>query len=203
MKLASDSFRNRAAMPSAQLATGGNRHPQLRWSEVPAGTASLALLCLAADRPDGDFCHWSVVDIPPSLTSLAAGALPAADAPPDAPSPTTQAAPDVTPALAPRAAPDARPAIAPRAAPDATPAVARCAALGVPLPRQGLNDFGRPGYAGPAPAAGGARHYIFRLYALDVPRLDLPASFTGADVLNAIYGHIIDEAQLIGAYTYK
>jgi phosphatidylethanolamine-binding protein (PEBP) family uncharacterized protein len=25
--------------------------------------------------------------------------------------------------------------------------------------------------------------------------------FTGADLLNAIYGHIIDEAQLIGAYT--
>lgn len=154
MKLASDSFRNRAAMPVAHVATGGNRHPQLRWSEVPAGAASLALLCLAADRPDGDFCHWSVVDIPPAWSALATGALP-----------VTEAAPD-----------------------------------GARL-RQGLNDNGGYGYDGPAP--GGGHHYIFRIYALDVPQLELPAGFTGADVLNAIYGHIIDEAQLIGAYTYK
>ncbi len=160
MKLASDSFRNRAAIPAAHVATGGNRHPQLRWSEVPAGTASLALLCLAADRPDGDFCHWSVVDIPPAWSALAAGALPAAE-------------------------------VVPSVAPD-----------GVRL-RQGINDNGGYGYHGPAPAPGGARHYIFRIYALDVPQLELPAGFTGADVLNAIYGHIIDEAQLIGAYTYK
>lgn len=153
MKLASDSFRNRAAMPVAHVATGGNRHPQLRWSEVPAGTASLALLCLASDRPDGDFCHWSVVDMPPTWSALAAGELPAAS--------------DIAPV------------------------------------RQGRNDYGGHGYDGPAPAASGARHYIFRIYALDVPQLELPPGFTGADVLNAIYGHIIDEAQLIGAYTYK
>lgn len=157
MKLASDSFRQRAAIPLAHVASGGNRHPQLRWSDVPAGTASLVLLCLAADRPDGDFCHWSVVDLPPTLSSLAAGALPAA---------------------------------------------AEAALDGVPA-RQGLNDNGRYGYDGPAPAPGGARHYIFRIYALDLPQLTLPADFTGADVFNAIYGHIIDEAQLIGAYTYQ
>ena len=161
MKLASDSFRNRAAIPAAHVAGGDNRHPQLRWSDVPAGTASLALLCLAADRPDGDFCHWSVVDIPPALSSLAAGALPA----------VAEAALD--------------------------------GALGAAPVRQGLNDNGRYGYDGPALAPGGARHYLFRIYALDVPQLPLPAGFTGADVLNAIYGHIIDEAQLIGAYTYK
>ena len=170
MKLASDSFRNRAAMPAAHVATGGNRHPQLRWSEVPAGTASLALLCLAADRPDGDFCHWCVVDIPPAWSALAAGAFPAAAA-----------------------------AAAPSVALDGAPGNA----IDVAPVRQGINDNGHHGYDGPAPAPDVARHYIFRIYALDVPQLELPAGFTGADVLTAIYGHIIDEAQLIGAYKYK
>ena len=59
------------------------------------------------------------------------------------------------------------------------------------------------GYDGPCPPWNDERvhHYIFRLYALDVPRLDLAARFTCADVLNAIHGHIIDEAQLIATYT--
>ena len=39
---------------------------------------------------------------------------------------------------------------------------------GVPL-RQGLSDNGRPGYDGPGPLPDAARHYIFRVYALDVP----------------------------------
>lgn len=85
---------------------------------------------------------------------------------------------------------------------------------GVPL-RQGVNDYhgwfsGDPtmdgdyyGYDGPCPPWNDERvhHYIFRLYALDVPRLELAGRFTCADVLNAIHGHIIDEAQLIGTYT--
>jgi Raf kinase inhibitor-like YbhB/YbcL family protein len=162
MQLSSDSFRNHAAMPAAHAVAGGNRHPQLQWRDAPAGTASLALLCLAADRPDGDFFHWSVVDIPPSLSSLAAGALPVA----------------------------------------AEVALDDASVVPGPAPlRQGLNDLGRHGYDGPAPAPGATDHYIFRIYALDVPQLELPAGFTCADVLHAIYGHIIDEAQLIGAYT--
>ncbi|SDG71050.1 MULTISPECIES: YbhB/YbcL family Raf kinase inhibitor-like protein [unclassified Duganella] len=148
MKLRSDSFRNRAAMPAAQA------HPQLSWSEVPAGTASLAVLCLEGDVPDGDCFHWSVVDIPPTLAALAGGAL---------------------------------------------PAEAETLLDGVPL-RQGMNDHRGYGYHAPLPAQNATRHYIFRIYALDVARLELPPQFTGADVLNAIYGHIIDEAQLIGAY---
>jgi Raf kinase inhibitor-like YbhB/YbcL family protein len=161
MKLSSDSFRNRAAMPTVHGAGGGNRHPQLRWRDVPAGTASLVVLCLAADRPNGDFCHWSVVDLPPTLSSLAAGALSGAQFG------DTDIVLD-----------------------------------GVPL-RQGLSDNGLPGYDGPGPLPDAARHYIFRIYALDVPRLELQASFSCADVLRAIYGHIIDEAQLIGAYPNK
>lgn len=157
MQLTSDSFRNRGTMPAVCAAiAGGNRHPQLRWYEAPAGTASLALVCLQADAPGGDLLHWAVVDIPPGLDALAEGML--------ANVPQTHAA-------------------------------------GMPL-RQGLNDFQRLGYHGPAPTPGRTHYYIFRIYALDVARLALPAGFRCADVLDAIYGHIIDEAQLIGAYTH-
>ncbi|MYM21584.1 YbhB/YbcL family Raf kinase inhibitor-like protein [Duganella sp. FT135W] len=67
--------------------------------------------------------------------------------------------------------------------------------------RQGLNDYGGLGYHGPLLPPNETHQYVFRIYALDVARLELPKRFTGGDVLNAIYGHIIDEAQLIGAYT--
>jgi Raf kinase inhibitor-like YbhB/YbcL family protein len=81
--------------------------------------------------------------------------------------------------------------------------------------REGLNDYtgwfagdadmegDYHGYDGPCPPWNDelVHNYIFRLYALDVPRLDLPATFTGADLRKAIFGHILDEAQLIASYT--
>ena len=42
---------------------------------------------------------------------------------------------------------------------------------------------------------------IFRLYALDVPQLALPERFTGQQAHAALYGHILDEAQLVVAYS--
>jgi Raf kinase inhibitor-like YbhB/YbcL family protein len=42
-------------------------------------------------------------------------------------------------------------------------------------------DFGKPGYGGPCPPAGSApHHYVFTLYALKVPKLDLDAQASGA-----------------------
>jgi len=137
MKLTSDSFREHGPIPAAHS-------PQLSWAEVPAGAASLALVCMDADAP-ADFFLWCVADIPAALPCLAAGTA-------------------------------------------------------LPL-RLGLNDYGSFGYHGPLLGQNETHQYIFRIYALDVARLELPARFTGADLLNAIYGHIIDEAQLIGAYT--
>jgi len=59
------------------------------------------------------------------------------------------------------------------------------------------------GYDGPCPPWNDLRihHYIFRLYALDVPSLDLGPRFTGAQARAALQGHILDEAQLVGAYS--
>ena len=43
---------------------------------------------------------------------------------------------------------------------------------------QGRTDFGTAGYGGPCPPPGKPHHYYFRLYALKVPKLDLPADAT-------------------------
>jgi hypothetical protein len=66
--------------------------------------------------------------------------------------------------------------------------------------KQGSNGGGRLGYTGPCPPPGdAAHHYDFRLYALDAP-LGLPAGKSKADVLAAMQGHIIGEAELVGLY---
>jgi len=64
--------------------------------------------------------------------------------------------------------------------------------------RQGINDFGRPGYGGPCPP-GGTHRYYFKVYALD-KTLALPGKTTKADLLAAMDGHVLAEGQLMGKY---
>jgi Raf kinase inhibitor-like YbhB/YbcL family protein len=201
MKIWSDSFRDGRSIPAefafgaidpaSRVRLSGNRNPHLAWSDVPAGTESLALLCIDGDAPQdgrdvnqpgrelspglarGDFFHWSLIDIPARQGAIAAGAL--------------------SSGVTERGKTD-----------NATSPM-----------RQGVNDYtgwfsgdaamagDYYGYDGPCPPWNDLRlhHYIFRIYALDLPRLALPARFNGPDVCAAIHGHIIDEAQLIGTYT--
>ena len=65
--------------------------------------------------------------------------------------------------------------------------------------RQGLNDFKRVGYGGPCPPPGKPHRYYFKLYALDV-NLDMKPRATKAQVVEAIKGHILGEAQLMGRF---
>ena len=65
--------------------------------------------------------------------------------------------------------------------------------------RQGSNDFGTIGYGGPCPPAGTPHHYHFILYALD-QTLDISAGASKAQVLNALQGHILDQAEIVGTY---
>ena len=67
-----------------------------------------------------------------------------------------------------------------------------------PGTREGLNDWKRTGYGGPAPPVGRHR-YFHKLYALDtvLPDLEYP---TKARLLNAMRTHVLAESQLIGTY---
>lgn len=64
--------------------------------------------------------------------------------------------------------------------------------------RQGSNDWPRIGYGGPCPPSGTHRYY-FKLYALDT-MLDMKPGATKSQVLKAIKGHVLAEAQLMGKY---
>ncbi len=64
---------------------------------------------------------------------------------------------------------------------------------------QGRNDFSRTGYGGPCPPWGSTHHYHFTLYALDIT-LDLNPGASKTAVLNAMRGHILAQAELIGIY---
>ncbi len=64
--------------------------------------------------------------------------------------------------------------------------------------RHGKNDFRRLGYGGPCPP-GGTHRYFFKLYALDTG-LNLDSGITKDQLLKAMQGHILAEAQLMGKY---
>lgn len=192
MKLGSDSFEHRGAIPAdfalgAPGGFGGNRNPHLAWSDVPEGTRSFALLCIDADAPTdaslagkdgveipvehprGNFIHWVMVDIPASTRDIAAGS----------------ASDGVTKGGKPPRAGD------------------------------GLNDYtgwfaadsggmrgDYHGYDGPYPPPNDLRthRYFFRLFALNVAKLDVPAHFAAADVFRAMHGHVLDESAIHGTY---
>jgi Raf kinase inhibitor-like YbhB/YbcL family protein len=63
---------------------------------------------------------------------------------------------------------------------------------------EGVNDWKRTGYGGPCPPIGRHR-YFFKLYALDtaLPHLSRP---TKGELIRAMQGHILAEAQLMGTY---
>lgn len=62
----------------------------------------------------------------------------------------------------------------------------------------GKNDFGNNEYGGPCPPSGTHR-YQFTVYALDV-KLNLAASAGKQELLQAMNGHILDQAMLVGSY---
>ncbi len=64
---------------------------------------------------------------------------------------------------------------------------------------QGTNDFKKTGYGGPCPPPGKPHRYFFKLYALD-SMLDLKPGATKKDVEQAMKGHILAQAQLMGKY---
>jgi Raf kinase inhibitor-like YbhB/YbcL family protein len=86
------------------------------------------------------------------------------------------------------------------------PGEARSLPEGVPLEaelpdgsRQGQNSWRRLGYGGPCPPSGTHR-YFFKLYALGTT-LDLASSANKKQLLQAMEGHILGQAELMGVYS--
>ena len=166
---------------------GGNTNPRVTWSNVPAGTKSLALLVVDHDVPVDrrkankkgkviaekairqDFYHWVLADIPPTVTEINKGQ-------------------------------DSKGVNADGKPTGKTP-------YGV----TGLNDYSKAGapqhggYDGPCPPWNDARihNYHFQLFALDVPslKLDQHGRFTGSEVMGAMRGHILGQSEVVGSYT--
>lgn len=83
--------------------------------------------------------------------------------------------------------------------PDAAGLVENCGTDKVPSQvLHGLNDWRRKGYGGPCPPIGRHR-YFHKLYALDIvlPDLHQPDKVR---LLEAMQGHVLAEAQLVGTY---
>ena len=59
------------------------------------------------------------------------------------------------------------------------------------------------GYDGPYPPPNDLRthRYFFRLFALNVPSLDLPERFSAGDVQRAMQSHVLAEALVVGTYS--
>jgi len=76
MQLTSSAFKEGQSIPVKYTCDGKNVSPALKWSNVPQGTKSLALVCDDPDAPHGIFVHWVLYDIPPTVTELKEGIPP-------------------------------------------------------------------------------------------------------------------------------
>ena len=67
--------------------------------------------------------------------------------------------------------------------------------------RQAINDFGEARYDGPQPPPGhGVHHYHFRIAALDVAHLDVPADARVETAWDIAGPHVIGQAELVGTF---
>ena len=202
MKLSSNSFGDNQPIPAeyafcapdpkTRVTLAANRNPQFAWRDLPAGAKSLALIChdpdvpskgddvnqegreVPASLPRVEFFHWVLVDLDPRSEGIKAGEF----------------SHGVT-------------------------AHGKSGPAGPRGTRQGLNDYtgwfsgdtnmagNYFGYDGPCPPWNDTipHHYVFTLYALDIARCPVAGNFSGANVRQAITGHVLGEARWTGRYT--
>jgi Raf kinase inhibitor-like YbhB/YbcL family protein len=85
------------------------------------------------------------------------------------------------------------------------PAGAGSSAAPVHGAQSGYTDFGFAHYGGPCPPAGDPpHHYIFTVYALDVPTVEgAGAQSTGAVVMFSLRGHLLAKGSLEGQFAHQ
>ncbi len=70
MKLNSPAFSKGEFIPKAYSCQGQDISPPLTWTDVPAKTCALALVCDDPDAPMGTWDHWVIYNIPAEQESL-------------------------------------------------------------------------------------------------------------------------------------
>ena len=78
MTLESPAFKKGEPIPSKYTCEGANVSPPLKWTQLPGGTKTLALIVEDPDAPDPEapkmvWSHWVLYNIPPDVTELPEG----------------------------------------------------------------------------------------------------------------------------------
>ena len=77
--LTSTTFSAEGAIPKRATKDGEDVSPQLRWSQIPDGTKSFAIVCHDPDAPllkprEYGYVHWVLYNLPAAVTELTEGA---------------------------------------------------------------------------------------------------------------------------------
>ena len=70
LMLTSPAFAEGNPIPTKYTGDGPDISPSLRWSGVPEGTRSLALIADDPDAPVGTWVHWVLFNLPPTAKEL-------------------------------------------------------------------------------------------------------------------------------------
>lgn len=73
LTVTSPAFKPNAYIPARYTCFGTGVSPELKWSGVPPGTQSLAVIMDDPDAPSGTWVHWVLFDIPPAAAGLREG----------------------------------------------------------------------------------------------------------------------------------
>ncbi len=71
IKITSSAFGNGESIPVKYTCDGENVSPPLKWSNVPQGTKSFAIINDDPDAPMGTWVHWVIYNIPANVMELA------------------------------------------------------------------------------------------------------------------------------------
>jgi Raf kinase inhibitor-like YbhB/YbcL family protein len=173
-------------------AMGDNISPALGWSDVPAGTISIAVTCtdpdvpsdatdvnqegrtVPADLPRITFAHWLLVDLDAGTVGLPEGV-------------------------------EGSGIVAKGKSVDDTPAGGIRGANDFTSWFEGDEEMGGTygGYDGPCPPSNDSimHHYTWAVHALDVATLGLAPGFRLADFEAAIKGHVLASGSVTGLYS--
>jgi Raf kinase inhibitor-like YbhB/YbcL family protein len=76
MKLSTDAINSNGIFDPRYTCDLDNSSPELRWENIPPGTAGYALIAEDRDAPQGIFTHWIIYNIPGDIHHLPAGIPP-------------------------------------------------------------------------------------------------------------------------------